>query len=99
MSRNPANIRRLIREKEANMRRAAEAVNEIESMRGKLPEPAYEEFLACFSDLRNESVLVGRRQILHFLLWALKDGTMKPDMATIKLIEEQIRSNSPSLKQ
>ena len=97
LSRDPANIRRLIRDKEATMRRAAEVLGEIEALKKKLPEAAYREFMACFSDLQRECVLVGRRQILHFLLWALKDGTMKPDMATILLIERQIRNESPSL--
>jgi hypothetical protein len=97
LSRDPANIRRLSREKEANMRRAGQILDEIEALSPQMPEAATAEFKGCFADLRDEAVLISRRQILHFLLWTLKDGTMRPGMATIQLIEKQIRSENPSI--
>ena len=98
LSREPANLRRIIREKEAVMRRAVEVVEEIRGFEGKVPARAFREFLGCFSDLRDEAQLVGRRQILNFLLWALKDRTIEPDMKTILQLERQIRNDTISLQ-
>ncbi len=97
LSRDPANLKRILRAKEANMRRAGEIVDTIARMKGRIPQAAWEEFWGCFRDLHRESVEIGRRQIFHFLLWALKDGTLKPNLATLQLLEKQIRYESPSL--
>jgi hypothetical protein len=98
LSRDPANLRRIIREKEANMRRAAEIVEAIRGLRHRMPQRAFDEFLGCFSDLRDETVTIGRRILFHFLLWALKDGTIKPDITTLRRIEQQVSNAPPSLR-
>lgn len=98
LSRAPVNLKRIFREKQAVLRRADAILAEISEFDGKIPRRAFNEFLSCFGDLRDEAHLVGGRQILHFLLWALKDGAIKPDMKTILMLERQIRSDSLSLQ-
>ncbi len=90
LTRDPQNVQRIIKENQKNMDRADAIVEEIKQYKGKIPDKAYEEFLFCFSALRDRAKAVGYRQNVNYLLWSLKDGEMKPDMATVQQIETNI---------
>ncbi len=90
LSRAPANLKRMLREKDAVIARTAEIVREIEAMKGKIPEKAWNEFMASFQALAATAAKDCRRQKLNLILWAIKDGTIKCDMAAVNQIEECI---------
>jgi hypothetical protein len=88
LSRNPANVQRIMREKDAVMARAEAILAAIRTYEGKIPKKAFEEFVSCFTDLRNTAVASCKRQKFNYLLWAMKEGTMTCDMRTIHAIEK-----------
>ena len=88
LSRNPANLRRIFREKDAVVARAEAIVADIRAHNGRMPASAYDEFLSCFTLLRDSAAAMCRRQKLNYLLWALKDGTIRCDIKTIHQIEK-----------
>lgn len=88
LSRSPANLRRIFKEKDAVIARANAIVEDIRRCKGTVPPKAREEFLACFTLLRDSVTAICRRQKLNYLLWALKDGTIRCDIKTIHQIEK-----------
>lgn len=88
LSRDPANLARILKEKDAVMARAEAILADIRTFEGKIPKKAFEEFVSCFTDLRDQAAASCKRQKFNYLLWALKDGTIKPDMKTLHAIEK-----------
>lgn len=88
ISRSPANVRRVLKEKDAVMARTEAILADIRTFEGKIPAKAYAEFVSCFTDLRNTTVSSCKRQKFNFLLWAMKDGTMPCDMKMVHEIEK-----------
>jgi hypothetical protein len=70
------------------MARAEAILAAIRTYEGKIPKKAFEEFVSCFTDLRNTAVASCKRQKFNYLLWAMKEGTMTCDMRTIHAIEK-----------
>lgn len=93
VSRSPANIRRILADKDAVMARAKAIVADIRTYEGKIPERAYAEFLSSFTDLYKRAVRVCQRQKFNMLLWALKDGTMPCDMKMVHVMGQCLRNS------
>lgn len=88
MSRSPANLGKIIDEKDAVMARAEAILADIRTFEGKIPPKAFADFVSCFTDLRNTAASSCKRQTFNYLLWALKEGTIRCDMKTIHAIEK-----------
>lgn len=87
LARTPANLHRVLRDKDALMARADAILADIRTLEGSLPTRACAEFVSCFADLRDSVRRLCRRQKLNFLLWMLKDGKLPHDLRTIRQIE------------
>jgi len=91
-ARTAANVNRVLEENDGNVQRAAELVEEIEAMKGRIPKRVYEDFLASFTCLRETALQGCNRQSVQFLMWAMKDGGIPCNMATIMEIEKRLPS-------
>lgn len=87
LARSPANLRRVLREKETLMARADAILADIRTFKGTLPPKAYAEFVSGFTDLRDSVHRVCKRQKLNFLLWVLKDRKVPCGLGLIREIE------------
>ena len=87
LSRSPANVQRVLKDKAAVMARAEAILADIRTYEGKIPKKAFAEFASSFTDLRNATEVSCKRQQYNFLLWALKDGTIPCDIRTIHAFE------------
>jgi hypothetical protein len=70
------------------MARAEAILADIRTFEGKIPPKAFADFVSCFTDLRNTAASSCKRQTFNYLLWALKEGTIRCDMKTIHAIEK-----------
>jgi hypothetical protein len=88
ISRSPANLAVIMKEKDGVVARAEAILADIKTYEGRIPEKAFREFVSCFTDLRNTTVTACKRQKFNFLLWAMKEGTIRCDMKTIHTLEK-----------
>ena len=84
--RTPANLRRISAAKDRNVRRAEKMLQRIEQLKGKLPGKAYREFRDRFGDLLATARRFQARHKHAMMLWALKDGKIKPTLANIEAL-------------
>jgi len=84
----PANVARIIREKDAVVAHAAGMVERIEALAGKLPRRAAAEFRLCFGNLLKMAKASAATHKTFMRLWALKEGPGKPTVTVLNAIME-----------
>lgn len=87
IERSPANVRRVIRENEANIAHARQILADIETHKDAIPAKAYGDFKASFEALLRLVQSSGNRRALLFLLWALKDRRLPFSITTVRQLE------------
>jgi hypothetical protein len=95
LERSPANVRRVIRENEANIAHAGKILADLDALKDTLPAKAYRDFKASFEVLNRLVRTSGSRRALLFLFWAIKDGRVPFDIETVRRIEKLMEASAP----
>jgi hypothetical protein len=90
----PQNIKRVFKDKDRTIRRAKKMVRRIDELKSKLPRRAYGEFRECFGNLLRLARRWGASHKHSLILWALKEGTLKPTIPILEHLHQYARTTA-----